>query len=1067
MSNSANKMNQDRFRQIDSLFDEVLAVPTLERAKILDARCSEDAELKSEVLKLLSAVAKSSDFIEKQDFIPVKDFLDAEQNDKLIGKKIGAYRLKTLLGRGGMGAVYLASRIDDFEKEVAVKIIPPFENRRQSAENFRRERQILARLEHPFIAQILDGGTADDGTPYLVMEFVDGLPLNEFCRANELSNREKLLLFQDVCRAVTFAHQNFIVHRDLKTNNILIAKDGTPKLLDFGIAKLLNAETIDFSENKTIEAAALTPEYASPEQINGENITAASDVYSLGVVLYEILTGKRPHDFRGKSLAEILKIIETKDAIAPSAIPNSKFQISDSELDLIVLKSLAKSRTERYQTVEEFRGDLENYLNNLPISARPPTAFYRFQKYVKRHKFEAVIATVFVLILFGWLVTAILQTRNAENQARQNRRAAYSAEMILAANEYENANLNRLREIVEKYQPTNGAEDLRGFEWYFLNNLLNPPTKIASFKHADEVWNAEFSPDGKFIATACNDNKAYVWNVANGQKIETAEQRGAWKVSFFPDGTLFAVASSSNSNPIVKIYETATAKEIFALKGHTKRIRAIDVSPDGKAIATGSQDGNIIIWNAETGAELKRFSFATPQKGVEFYDVQFSKNGDKLAVLGSETLVVLDTATWEKKQADVNKFLDKNVFLNGWKVVFSPLEKTLAIGTFNGDVAFLEAETFEILRVLKIHQSNVKSLAFSADGKTLVTGSGDRTVKFVDVQTGEIVNELRGHFSGVHEVAFSPDGTKLATASADFNLNFWNTEAVSKANAILTNASFFAFAENAENLFGWSNSSFEVSNWNSSQKKKNWSVKTNINAFSADFSAAGNRLVFGERDGFITLFDAADGREIRRTKTHERNIYAIAFSPDGTKILAGYEDGLIKYFDTASGAEIFAFQASADIIKTAAFALDGKIFAIGGNDKLVRLFDAQSGKEIAVLGGNTKPLYKITFSADGKYLAAVGADDTARIWRVDDRKLIYELSGMSAGIFAVAFSPDGKRLATASDVGVIRLWNTETGEQVLAFTASQKQINHLKFSADGKTLMSVDANGKTSFWNGG
>ena len=322
-------MNQDRFKQIDLLFDEILEVSTLEREEILDERCQADIELKSEVLALFSAVKNSTDFIEKQDFIPIKNFLDEDVSDNLIGKKIGVYRLKKLLGRGGMCAVYLASRIDDFEKEVAVKIIPPLENRKQSAENFRRERQILARLEHPNIAQILDGGTTEDNTPYLVMEYIDGLPLNEFCAKNNLNLRQKLALFQAVCHAVTFAHQNLIVHRDLKPNNILVTTGGNVKLLDFGIAKLLNAETIDFSENKTIEGNALTPEYASPEQINGENITVASDVYSLGVVLYELLTGKRPFDVGGKSLSQILKIVQTTEAVPPSAIQNPKSKISN------------------------------------------------------------------------------------------------------------------------------------------------------------------------------------------------------------------------------------------------------------------------------------------------------------------------------------------------------------------------------------------------------------------------------------------------------------------------------------------------------------------------------------------------------------------------------------------------------------------------------------------------------------------------------------------------------------------------------------------------------------------
>lgn len=1059
-------MNQERFKQIDSILDEVLEVSTVERERILDERCREDLNLKREVLQLLSSLDDADDFIEKSKFTPVKHFIENE-TDEFIGKKIGAYRLKKLLGAGGMSAVYLASRIDDFEKEVAVKIIPPFENRKQSAENFRRERQILARLEHPNIAQILDGGTTEGDKPFIVMEYVDGFPLNVFCDENNLDETAKLKIFAEVCHTVSFAHQNLIVHRDLKPNNIFVTKNGKVKLLDFGIAKLLDAEGFNFTENKTFDGNALTLEYASPEQINGENITVASDVYSLGVILYELLTGKRPHNFKNKSLNEILNIVQTKEPVAPSLISNSKSQISDSELDLIILKALCKDVSERYQTVADFSHDIQNYLENLPISVRPATNFYRFKKYIQRHRIESAVAFLVSFLIIGWLITFAWQFRNEQFQARENRRAAYSAEMILAANEYEHANLNRLKELVEKYNPGDDEEDLRGFEWYFLKNLLEPPTKTASFQHPDEVWNAEFSPDGKFIVSACNDNFVRIWSVETGAMMQTDEQKGAWKVAFFPDSKRFAVSSSSNSAPLVRIYETETAKEIMTLKGHTKRVRAVDISPDGKTMATGSGDGNLIVWNAENGTELRRFSLASPEKGVELTDLQFSKNGDKLAVLGFETLAVYDTKTWLKKQADVNYYNEKNAALSGWKIVFSPLEKTLAIGGFSGDVIFVDIDTFDVLKVLKVHQANVKSLAFSADGKTLVTGSGDRAIKFIDVATGEVINELRGHFSGVHEVVFSPDWTKLATASADFNLNFWDTEKVLNSNAVLTNSATFVPSIIDKKGFGWSPATFEITAWDLTKKQKIWTVKSKITSFTAEYSEAKKIIAFGEREGFYSLINSENGTEIRRAKLFDKNVYGINFSPNGEKMLLSSEDGTTKCIETDSGKEIFSIKASTDIIKALAFSPDGKLFASGGNDKFVKIFDAENGNELAVLSGNTKPLFKVTFSFDGKFLAATGADDAARIWRISDKKLVHKLTGMSAGIYAVAFSPDGKRLATASDVGVIRLWNTETGEQVLAFTASQKQVNMLKFTADGKSLISVDVSGKVNYWNGG
>lgn len=1056
-------MKQERFELIDRILDEVLDCPTLERPALLALKCGSDHALRSQIETLIKSLAESEDFIERNEFATVKELVEKD-SDELTGKKIGAYRLKKLLGEGGMSAVYLASRIDDFEKQVAVKIIPSFDYRRRSAENFRRERQILAHLEHPNIARILDGGTTPDGVPFIVMEYVDGLPLDRFCRENGLSIKEKLELFKKVCEAVTFAHQNLIVHRDLKPSNIFVTRSGEVKLLDFGIAKLLDADAFGIADNKTFDGNALTLEYASPEQIGGRSITVASDVYGLGVILYELLTETRPHNFSGKSLGEIIRLIETKEPVVPSKIKDSGSGSQNSDLDAVVLKALAKAPSERYQTTDNFCADITNFLENKPVAARPGAAFYRLKKYVRRHRVESMVALLVSFLMIGWLVTFVWQVRSEQERSRINRRTAYAAEMILAANEYENSNLNRLREIVEKYRPAKGDEDLRGFEWYFLNNLLDPPSKLAAFRHPDEVWNAEFSPDGKFIASACNDSGVRLWNIETGEMRRISEQKGAWKVSFYPDGKRLAVASSSNSNPIVKIYEISTGKEVFTLEKHTKRIRALDVSPDGKSIATGGMDGNVIIWNAESGAELRRFSFSMPDKNIEFYDVRFSKSGDRLVVSGFETFAVFDTRTWQKRQLENAKFIDKNVLLNAWKIQISPLGKTIALGMFTGEVVFLDAETLQILRVLKLHQANVKSLAFSADGKILATASWDRTVKFVDVQTGEILNELRAHFAGVHEIAISPDGKTLATASGDFYLNLWNTEQVSKADSILTNASIAAFDAAAENAFVWSNSSSEITGWDLKQKQKKWTVKPSINAFSITAGEQKNRIAFGERDGIISIFDSANGTQLRRIKSFDKTIFAIAFAPDGQRLYAADEGGSIKSFDAETGAEIFAVKAHADIIKALSISPDGKYLASGGNDKAVKIFDALTGREIFAFGGNSKPLYKTVFSPDGKLLAATGADDRVRLWNVGNGKLWREFSGMSGGIFAVCFSPDGKRLATASDVGTIRLWDIETGEQVLAFTAGQTQINLLKFSADGSAILSLDGNGKISVW---
>ena len=1046
-------MDTEIWQKVDALFDEYLDASPAEQATFLDQKC-ESEEIRQELSKLISALDKTSDFIENPTFTPVKQFIDEDETDNLIGTKIYSYQIDELLGKGGMGTVYLAKRVDDFSKEVAIKIIPPFAGSKSNKDNFRRERQILAKLDHPNIARILDGGTTETGIPFLVMEYVDGLPINEYCR--NLSVDEKLKLFQGVCEAVGYAHKNLVVHRDLKPTNIFIKRDGTIKLLDFGIAKLLETEELPTQTGATFGGNALTPEYASPEQINGENITVASDVYSLGVVLYELLTGSRPHNFKGKSLNEIVQTISKTEPKLPNI---------SKEIDAILLKSLARESNNRYQSTDDLQLDIYNYLNRLPISARPNTFVYRLEKFIRRHKIELAFATGVSLLLIGLFSTIIWQTFQTASQARENRRIAYSAEMILAANEYENTNLNRVNELLQKYDPESGEEDLRGFEWYFLKNLLNPRAKIGSLIHPDEVWNIEFSPDGRYLATVGNDSITRIWDVENKNVVaQTVEQKGAWKCSYYPDGTRFAVSSSSNSVPIVTVYNSADAKEVFTLKGHQKRVRAVDVSPDGKTIATGSLDGTVRIWNAETGQELRQFEFAAKDKGTEIHDLQFSKSGKSLLVGGFDVLAILDTDSWQIRKADLNGFAEKNTNLNPWKVAFSPLEKTVALGNWTGEVVFLDADSLKLIKVLPLHQVNVKGLAFSNDGKLLATASWDRTVKFIDVQSGEVVNELRGHFAGVHEIVYSPDGTKLATASADFSVNLWDSNQVTKDNSLISKVTIFAFSNDAKTFIGWNNGNLEINSWDLNQKQKIWSTKTEIRSFSNDISNDGKFVVFGERDGFISLFNTADGKQIKRFQTRPQSIYAIKFSVDGSKIFTLQEDGFFQVIDKEKEAVLYSNKLHSNIAKTLAVSPDGKYIATGSNDKALKIIDANTFQEVFVFNSSLKPLYMVTFSADSRLLATAGADDIVRIYRVSDGKLLQELSGMSAGVFAVIFSPDGKRLATSSDVGIIRLWEVESGKQVLAFTAGKKQIVQLKFSADGNTLISSDNEGKINFW---
>jgi len=415
-------MNAEDWIKVKELLDEVLKIDPVERSAYLEKK-EIDSEIRAEVESLLSFEGQSRDFmsLDLEEFS--KDFVaDEVSDDSLVGQRIGIFEITGELGFGGMGAVYLAERTDGkFAQKVAVKMLKREFNVEKIRQTFKREREILSKLNHPNIARLLDAGKTEDGVPYLVMEYIEGVPIDEFCSRENLSLIARLKLFNKICEAVSFAHRNLIIHRDLKPSNILVTEKGEPKLLDFGISKLLDAE------EKTLMTVfgAMTPEYASPEQIKGETVSTASDIYSLGVVLYRILTDSLPFNSAGKSKAELLKSVTEDEPIMPSAVSNFKFQNSKNDtrksikgdLDNIILKALSKESERRYATVDQFSGDIWRHLDGLPVLARSATASYRAGKFFRRNKVPVVAVALIFLSLITGIAIAFWQVREAKAHA--------------------------------------------------------------------------------------------------------------------------------------------------------------------------------------------------------------------------------------------------------------------------------------------------------------------------------------------------------------------------------------------------------------------------------------------------------------------------------------------------------------------------------------------------------------------------------------------------------------------------------------------------------------------------
>ena len=446
-------MQKENWHQVKQILDEVLSLETSERQNFLNfAKLQPD--ILSEVNSLLAFETEAEDLMRLSAVEYSNGFFDDTKN-ALVGQNIGVYKIIRELGYGGMGAVYLAERTDGkFEQKVALKLLKREMNTAAIRRRFAQEREILASLKHPNIASLLDAGTTDDKIPYIAMEYVEGLPIDDYCNKNGLNVEQRLDLFREVCATVDFAHRNLVVHRDLKPSNILINSDGSPKLLDFGISKILSEELDQKNTATVTKMGVMTPSYASPEQLQNKSVTTATDIYSLGVILYEFLSGHRPFETKESDIKEIYKAVIEIDPPLPSAMANTfskqfkqnadektpivaekKVESSETEpanirhtspqilnlnsnsirgdLDNIVLKALRKEPERRYLSAENLSEDIKRHLRGLPVTARPNTFSYRAEKFINRNKVSVFAGFLIILAIFGGIGATLWQARIA------------------------------------------------------------------------------------------------------------------------------------------------------------------------------------------------------------------------------------------------------------------------------------------------------------------------------------------------------------------------------------------------------------------------------------------------------------------------------------------------------------------------------------------------------------------------------------------------------------------------------------------------------------------------------
>ncbi|MFN0124399.1 MAG: protein kinase domain-containing protein, partial [Blastocatellia bacterium] len=1075
------------------------------------------------------------------------------------------YQLLREIAEGGMGVVWLAARADEqYQQQVAIKLIRGGGGDAAIAQRLRHERQILADLIHPNIARLLDGGATDGGQPYLVMEYIEGAPIDEYCRREQLSIRERLELFREVCAAVQYAHQRLIIHRDLKPANILVTAGGAPRLLDFGIAKLLQPDPAA-SSNTQSGLHPMTPAYASPEQIRGETLTTASDVYSLGVVLYELLTGRGPYQLREKTFGELSRAICEQEPVKPSIAvtqnhpannegpvpsirhPPSPIRHLKGDLDSIVLMALRKEPAARYTSVEQFSADIQRYLDGLPTQARKGTFAYRAVKYARRHKVPVAAAVLIALSLLGGigatsrqaqiaraeqikaeaqriraeqaLAIADEQRRRAEQalaaveaersraenalttaeqrrkqadaaraEANQQRAAAeaernvaqtqrqraeqseklqrqllYAAQMKLAHQAWDKANVERTQELLDAHVPSAGQEDLRGFEWYYLWRLAH--NDLATLRHTEAVVSIVQTPGGARLVSQTSNGDIRIWDTATGRELAPIhdDEMNARCLAISPDGKLFA---QGKGNGRCNIYDVERGTRLTTLECSQREITAVAFSPDGQTLAASSDDGMVGVWSVPSWRAQTNFKALSRRIRA----IVFTPDSRQLLAGGNEEAVtVWDPLTGKqvnnlRNGAGVNKL----AFLAGTNQLVMAYANT-------GTVAIWDYDRGHQIRQITTSLIPV-ALACSPDGTMIATGDVEQTVRVFSARNGQSLSTIRSYTGPISALAFTPDSKGLFTGSEDRTLKLNSIQEQTDARLIARNNVRFnnvAFTRDGRQLIttdaGQVIRMHDLTTGQQAQKLDGYQnrpaadneplvmVKVAVSPDGKYFATAGG-------DGTVRTWDEKNDRPLQVLRGHTGALYAIAISPDGRYIASGGTDRTAKVWEAVSGRLLHTLRGHTGNISGAAFSPQGRFLATSSPDRTIRLWDYVNGIELGTVRAYTNAIRNLAISPEGKWLAIGGDDRYIAVLDLATLRIVKKLKGHALFVTALKFSPDGKRLASGSRDSTVRLWELDQEQEVLTLNGHTGLVMDMAFAPDGNALASVASDGKLLLW---
>ena len=910
---------------------------------------------------------------------------DPPAADPLLGQTVGGVVLVRVIADGGMGRVYEGQQGRP-RRVVAVKTLRPGLASAADLKRFEYEAQVLGSLRHPGIAHVYAFGThpSDAGpVPYFVMEFIpEAKTIVEYAADDSLPRPRRLELFRAVCEAVAHGHRKGVVHRDLKPRNILVDASGQPKVIDFGVAR--SAEVDAASTTLLADAGQVvgTLQYMSPEQFAGDSVDVRADVYALGIILCELLTGRTPHELQGKTLAEAARIV-TEDDVAPPSLGGLP-----RALAAIVGRCLEKNRGHRYADAGALAADVGRFLAGDPVTARLPSLLDSLLRVARRHR----AATAALVTLAASLAVAFAGISAFWFRAEAERARA-EAEGAEAGRQRTIAHDQRLLAVAAKEQAEREADSAR---WRLY---------LANLRHLEALAKGtESQGDGTLFEQTLALQPAGSMPIElrclrpgldRAAQVIAGMPRDAKRFVASPDGRRFAILRDDGA---VAIHETSDGAEVHVLRGRGAAAQAAAFSPDGGRVVTACRDRTARLWDMSTGAEImvlrghaKPLSYAA-----------FSADGRRIVAGGARTARVWDAATGAPVATIGNR--------EGVSVaVLSPDGRqalTVCAGSYPRS---LERESLRVWDVDAgtetgpVSGSDVTPLWFgwSPEGRRMFIGGFDGRGRLLDADTFAVLATVAPDRSSdgrnlgrACRFAFNPDGTRIAVAAFD-------TVCVLETR----------------------------------DGRESWATKPHpLPVACLAFSPDGSRLLAGSDDGKARLWDAATGAELAVLEGHRDAVLNVAFGGDGDRLITQGRDGTIRLWSTADCGNRFAvLRGHRGTVRGAVFSPDGRRLATVSDDGSARLWDVDTARELTVFPGRDLTVMGAAFSPDGRRLATVDPRGP-RLWDTLTGTAVADLGGHRSCAFSVAFRHDGTRLATGALDGEVRLWNAVTGAPLPAWS---------------------------------